>query len=73
MAGAFIDPDVVAAQGVVLSLQSDLIPLFVQMEQQYQYWRMDAVPFINAIDLFAAAFQKEHLPREVEGLTPVFR
>ncbi|MGD0574684.1 MAG: sugar transferase [Anaerolineales bacterium] len=58
MAGAFIDPDVVAAQGVVLSLQSDLIPLFVQMEQQYQYWRMEAVPFINAIDLFAAAFKK---------------
>ncbi|MGA2112726.1 MAG: glycosyltransferase [Anaerolineales bacterium] len=58
MAGAFIDPDVVAAQGAFLSFQTDLIPLFVQSEQGYQYWRMEAMASINAIDLFAAAFKK---------------
>jgi lipopolysaccharide/colanic/teichoic acid biosynthesis glycosyltransferase/glycosyltransferase involved in cell wall biosynthesis len=58
MAGAFIDADVAAAQGARLSLQSDLIPLFLQMELRFQYWRMEAMRSINAIDLYAAAFKK---------------
>ena len=56
MLGPFADPEVVGAKGVYRTRQTSLAARFVQMEYEDRYRIMAALPDIDFIDTYSAAF-----------------
>jgi lipopolysaccharide/colanic/teichoic acid biosynthesis glycosyltransferase/glycosyltransferase involved in cell wall biosynthesis len=59
LASPFHDSEVVGVKGVYRTLQTALIPRFVQLEYEYKYARMQNQATIDFIDTYSAAYRKE--------------
>jgi glycosyltransferase involved in cell wall biosynthesis len=59
MLDPFAEPDVVGAKGVYRTEQKSLVARFVQIEYADKYRRMAALPDIDFIDTYSAAYVRE--------------
>lgn len=54
----FADPDIAGAKGAYLTLQTELIARFVQIEYEEKYDQLSRYRYIDFIDTYSAAFRK---------------
>jgi GT2 family glycosyltransferase len=71
MLDPFKDPEVVAAKGVYRTRQKSLVARFVQVDYEDRYRIMAAVPDIDFIDTYSAAFLRERF-LEMDGYDTSF-
>ena len=55
----FEDPQVVATKGAYRTRQKSVIARFVQLEYESRYRLMQAFPFIDFVDTYAASFRRD--------------